>query len=252
MTFKISLEKRRSLVTGGSTGIGRACVLALAEAGADIVFTYLKSSGPAENLVEQARSMGAKAYAVRCDVTSLNDVKSLREEVVKELGGIDIIVNNAGAAIRRTPFLDAGDELWESSFQLNMMGMVRICREFIPIMAEEGFGRIINITSLAGTNGGIADSIHYASMKGAANTFTLGLANELASKGITVNAIAPGIVDTPFQEKTPGINLEKAKQLIPAGRVGIPEDIAPMVVYLASGIASFITGEIYHIDGGRR
>ncbi|OUM87192.1 MAG: hypothetical protein BAA01_08965 [Bacillus thermozeamaize] len=251
MAYTISLAGKVAVVTGGSTGIGRASVVALAEAGADVIFTYLASPAAAAETVEQTRPFGSKVKAVRCDVTKREDVEALKAQVLDEFGKVDILVNNAGAAIRRAPFLEGEEELWEQSFQLNVMGVVRCCQAFLPVMLQQKRGRIINISSLAAATGGIGNSVHYASMKGAVNTLTIGLANEFSPHGITVNAIAPGLIDTPFQVKTPGHDFEKARRSTPVRRIGVPEDIAPMVVYLASDQASFITGEIYHIDGGR-
>jgi len=252
MTFEIDLKERKAVVTGGGSGIGKASVLALAMAGADVAFTYLESNDSAYRVAEEVKNLGREAFPIKCDVTDLKDVDSLKEQAVSSLGGIDILVNNAGAALARVPFLEAEDELWQRSFQLNVMGVFRCCRAFLPQMIAKKFGRVINISSLAATNGGIPNSLHYASMKGAVNTMTIGLANQFSPMGITVNAIAPGIIDTPFQVKTPGIDFEKAARSMPAGRVGVPSDIAPMVVYLSSDYASLITGEIYHIDGGKR
>ncbi len=251
VAYSISLAGKVAVVTGGSTGIGRASVVALAEAGADVAFTYLASPEAAEETLELTKSFGTRVQAIRCDVTDRQDVEALKAQVLDEFGKVDILVNNAGAAIRRAPFLEGEEELWEQSFQLNVMGVVRCCQAFLPVMLQRNAGRIINISSVAAATGGIGNSTHYAAMKGAVNTLTIGLAKEFSPHGITVNAIAPGLIDTPFQVKTPGHDFERARRSTPVRRIGVPADIAPMVVYLASEQAAFITGEIYHIDGGR-
>lgn len=252
MAYTISLIGKVAVVTGGSTGIGRACTIALAHAGANVLFTYLASPGEARQTLEQASRLGGQVKSVRCDVMKREDVEALKEQVLSAFGKVDILVNNAGAAIQRTSFLQADEALWEQSFQLNLMGVVRCCQAFLPTMLQQRSGRIINISSRTAVTGGIGNtSVHYAAMKGAVNTLTIGLSNEFAAYGITVNAIAPGLTDTPFQNKIPGQNFEDARQTVPVRRIGLPEDIAPMVVFLASDQASFITGEIYHIDGGK-
>jgi len=249
MAFSIALTGQVAVVTGGSTGIGRATVVALAEAGADVAFTYHASPEAAAETLAQAQKYGTKVRAFRCDVTQNGQVAALREDVLAEFGRVDVLVNNAGAAIRRASFLEADEDLWEQTFQLNVMGIVRCSQAFVPSMLERRYGRIINISSIAPVTGG-KNSVHYAAMKGAVNALTIGMTKELSPQGITVNAIAPGLIDTPFQVKTPGHDFEKVARANPVRRIGVPEDIAPMVVFLASDKASFITGEIYAIDGG--
>jgi 3-oxoacyl-[acyl-carrier protein] reductase len=247
-----SLAGRVALVTGGSTGIGRSSALALAEAKAEVAITYLSSEAEAMAVVERIQGMGGKAIALKCDVTNLSDVQFTVQEVQTRLGRIDILVNNAGSAVRRCAFLESDDRLWKDTFELNLMGPVRCAKAVLPAMKKNRYGRIINISSIAPDHGGAAtQSIHYACAKGALNTFTVGLALDVAAYGITVNAIAPGFVDTPFQVKTPGHNLEETAKQIPLGRVGIPEDISPLVAFLASDDASYITGEVYRVSGGR-
>ena len=249
MAYSISLAGKVAVVTGGSTGIGRATVVALAEAGADVVFTYNASPEAAEETLALASPFGTKVRAFRCDVTQGEQVAALKEEVLEQFQKVDILVNNAGAAIRRALLLEGDEELWQQTFQLNVMGIVRCCQAFVPSMLEQNWGRIINISSVAPMTGGVK-SVHYVAMKGAVNAMTIGLAKELSPQGITVNAIAPGLIDTPFQVKTPGANFERVSRSNPVRRIGVPEDIAPMVVFLASDKSSFITGEIYAIDGG--
>lgn len=249
VAFAISLANKVAVVTGGSTGIGRATVVALAEAGADVAFTYNASPDAAEETLALARPYGTKVQAFRCDVTQSEQVAALKEEVLAQFQHVDILVNNAGAAIRRAAFLEGDEDLWQQTFQLNLMGIVRCSQAFVPSMLQRQSGRIINISSVAPVTGG-KNSVHYAAMKGAVNALTIGMAKELSPQGITVNAIAPGLIDTPFQVKTPGHDFERVRRANPVRRIGVPEDIAPMVVFLASDKASFITGEIYAIDGG--
>ncbi|MFO7263022.1 MAG: hypothetical protein A6D91_01980 [Bacillaceae bacterium G1] len=249
MAFTISLAGKVAVVTGGSTGIGRATVIALAEAGADVAFTYHASPEAAEETLALARRHGTKVQMFRCDVTQSEQVAALKNDVLEQFQRVDILVNNAGAAIRRAPFLEGDEALWEATFQLNVMGVVRCSQAFVPSMLERQYGRIINISSVAPVTGG-KHSVHYAAMKGAVNALTIGMAKELSPQGITVNAIAPGLIDTPFQVKTPGHDFAQVSRTNPVRRIGKPEDIAPMVVFLASEHASFITGEIYAIDGG--
>jgi 3-oxoacyl-[acyl-carrier protein] reductase len=244
------LENKRALVTGSSTGIGKAIAIRMAENGADVIVHYNSSPAEAEDTVAQVTATGRQAYLVQADLSHAAGSRKLEAEV-KKIGPVNILVNNVGAALSRTPFLEATDELWEKTYQVNIMSAVRSSRSFLPDMTAAGWGRIINISSIASRTGGQTHSVHYSCAKGGLNLFTLALAKEFGPLGITVNGIAPGLIDTPFQVKTPGMNFEKSAALTPVRRIGYPNDIAPLAVFLASDNASFITGETYFVTGGR-
>jgi 3-oxoacyl-[acyl-carrier protein] reductase len=244
------IRGKKALVTGASTGIGRAIALLLAREGADVVVHYHRSEEEARTVAGMANAEGVQAYLARADLTKAAEATRLVQEALDRFGRVDILINNAGGAIRRAPVTEASDALWEESFQLNVMSMVRMTRSVLPYMMEQNRGVIVNISSVAAQTGGF-QSVHYAAMKGAVNTLTKGVANEVATFGIRVNAVAPGLVDTPFHRKTPGQDFQKAARRIPLGRTGVPEDIAPLAVFLCSDEAAWITGEVFKVAGGQ-
>jgi 3-oxoacyl-[acyl-carrier protein] reductase len=245
-----SFTDKLALVTGSSTGIGKAVAIRMAENGADVVVHYNRSPEEAEDTAAKAAAAGRKAYVVQADLSHAAGSRKLEEEV-KKIGPVSILVNNVGAALSRTPFLEADDELWEKTFQVNVMSAVRASRSFLPDMIAAGWGRIINISSIAARTGGQMHSVHYSSAKGALNLFTLALSKEVGPMGVTVNGIGPGLIDTPFQVKTPGMSFQESAAKTPVRRIGYPDDIAPLAVFLASDEAGFITGETYYVTGGR-
>ncbi len=242
------LAGKAALVTGAARGIGKAIALALAKEGCDLVVADLDELG-IRRVAQEIEDLGRKALPVRVDVTSLEDVKRVFTLAVEKFGKLDILVNNAGI-IKRGTIEDHRDEDWELVMAVNLKGTYYCCREAARIMKLQNWGRIINISSVAGKTGDIASAPSYGPSKAAVNALTKSLARELAPFGITVNAVAPHAIET---EMTAEWTEEKRRAMIaqiPLGRMGKPEEVAAAVVFLASSEASFITGEILDVNGG--
>jgi 3-oxoacyl-[acyl-carrier protein] reductase len=248
--MNIDLSGKTALVTGGNTGIGRAIALALAQAGADVALTYF--SNPGEQTAAAIRALGRRSLALRMDATDSAEVNRVIPELARALGGhIDILVNNAGYMVGRVPVAEMSDEHWHNVIDVNLNSAFYCSRAVLPYM-RSAWGRIVNMSSLAARNGGGPGAVAYAAAKAGLLGLTRGLAKELASQGITVNAVAPGLIlETPFHET---FNTEEGRQAaiagIPLKRGGVPGDVAGAVLFLASDLAAFITGEITEINGG--
>jgi 3-oxoacyl-[acyl-carrier protein] reductase len=241
--MNIRIDGKVALVTGGGTGIGRAIALELARSGASVVVNYHTSQQAAEEVV--------KAIAVRADVTKKVEVQNLVKTAVEHFGRIDILINNAGDLIQRCPIVEMAEELWDAIMNLNVKGVFLVTQAVLPVMFQQGSGNIVNITSIAARNGGGGAAIAYAAAKGAVSTFTRGLAKEVVTQGIRVNAVAPGFILTKFHERnsTPE-QIKQATAATPLGRCGRPEEIVGAVLYLVSDYASFVTGETIDVNGG--
>jgi 3-oxoacyl-[acyl-carrier protein] reductase len=245
----IDLTGKAALVTGGSRGIGRACCLMLARAGASVAVNYRVETPSAELLVEEIERMGTEAFALAADVSQRADAEMLVDETVSRFGSIDILVNNAGIW-KSSPIEEMSDGEWAEMLAVNLTGVFHCTRAAVPPMKEAQSGRIINIASTAGQRGEAFCS-HYAATKGAMISFTKSLAAELAPDGILVNCVAPGWVVTDMtREDLLGARRESILQTIPLARAGTPEEIAGAVVYLASELSTFVTGEILNVNGG--
>jgi len=245
----IDLSGKSAVVTGGSRGIGRACCLALARAGARVCVNYRVESPSAELAVEEIENGGGEAFALAADVSRREEADMLVDEVAHRFGGLDILVNNAGIW-KGSPVDEMTDAEWEETMAINMTGTFFCTRAAVPFMKNARWGRIINVSSTAGQRGEAFHS-HYAASKGAMISFTKSLAVELAPHGITVNCVAPGWVATDMsQESLLGPEREAILATIPLGRVARPEEIAGAVAFLASDLASFVTGEILNVNGG--
>jgi len=240
-----ALDKRVALVTGGGTGIGRAVSLALAEHGSAVAVNYSRSKADAEGTVNEIRSRGGTAIAVRADISRLDEVDAMIAGVVRDLGRLDILVNNAGT----TKFIDhkdldaLTDDVWNRILAVNIKGTFFVSRAAAKVMTE---GRIINIGSVGGINGA-GSSIAYAASKAAVHVMTRSLARVLAPQ-ITVNTIAPGLIDTRWQAHNATQNATRVKTF-PSKRIGRPEDVAQMVLAFAMA-DNFITGQVVVVDGG--
>jgi len=241
----MELRNLKVLVTGGSRGIGRATALAFARKGCDVVVNYLHSEDRAKEVVEQIESMGRRAVAIRADVSNSMDCKELVERAVEFLERIDILVNNAGVFPKNFRITEISEEEWDWIISVNLKGVFNVTKLVVPGMIERRFGRIISVASIAGKSGGTV-GVAYAASKAGIIGFTRALARELAPYGITVNAVAPGPVDTEFL--SPEFK-EKAAKLSPQGRIARPEEIAHAIVFLAEN--DHITGEVININGGR-
>lgn len=243
----MDFKGKRILITGGGRGIGREIALAFAKKNA-LVFVCDISEGKAPTTVEEIVQFGGKGTFILMDVSMADQVSEAIKKVTGEWEAIDILVNNAG--ITRDNFLmRLKDEDWDNVIQVNLKGLFNVTRAVLPVMIKQRYGRIINISSVVGQMGNIGQT-NYAASKAGVLGFTKALAREVASRGITVNAIAPGYIDTEMTKSLSGSVKERLAQIIPIGRLGTTSDIAYGVLFLASDEASYITGHILNINGG--
>jgi 3-oxoacyl-[acyl-carrier protein] reductase len=246
--MQITLTDRVALVTGGSRGIGRAISLALAAAGATVVVNYRGNAAAADETVAAISAAGGKAIAIQADVANGDDVKRLFSEVTSAYGRLDILVNNAGIT-RDTLMMRMKDEDWDAVLDTNLKSQFLTTRAAISTMVRARYGRIINITSVVGLMGN-AGQANYAAAKAGIIGFTKSVAREIGSRSITVNAVAPGFIDTELTAVLNDDMREALKKQIPLGRLGSPEDVAGVVTFLASDQAAYITGQTFNCDGG--
>jgi 3-oxoacyl-[acyl-carrier protein] reductase len=245
------LKGQVALVTGASSGIGRATAAALAREGARVGVNYLKNQRGAEEAVEAIRQAGGEALAIHADVTRQHEVHALVAAVRKPWGRIDILVNNAGDLIARRTLADMTEEYWDEIMDLNLKSAFLCTQAVWEEMAARKSGCIINVTSIAGRNGGGPGVAAYAAAKGGLLTYTKGLAKELAPYGIRVNGIAPGVIATPYHERySPPELMAKMVTNIPLGRAGTAEEIADVILFLVSPAARYILGETVEVNGG--
>jgi NAD(P)-dependent dehydrogenase (short-subunit alcohol dehydrogenase family) len=243
----VSLAGRQAVVTGGASGIGRSICLRLARDGADVAILDLEAA-PA--VVEEVRALGRRALAVQADVSSSTDVGLAVERVHRELGPVQILVNDAGIA-NFVAFLQMTEEQWDRMIAVHLKGTFNCTRAILPDMMQAGWGRIVNISSVGGLRGAPALT-HYAAAKAGIIGFTKALAIEVGSHGITANAIAPGLIDTPLLRRSamPEAMIRSVAAQAPVGRIGSPEDVAAACGYLVSEEASFVTGQVLSPNGG--
>lgn len=247
----LDLTGKVALVTGASSGIGRATAELLAECGAAVAINYHQNEEGAKKAREAIEAKGGQAVAIQADVTRAADVRQLVDRASEELGPINILVNNAGSLVERLKFLELTEERWDYVMDLNLKSAFLCAQAVAPSMIERKAGAIINVSSIAGRNGGALGSIHYSTAKGGLITFTKGLAKELAAYGVRVNAVSPGVVDTAFHETFSTAEMMKGYvAAIPLGRVGTPAEVARVIAFLASGAANFMAGETIEINGG--
>ena len=240
-----------ALITGASSGIGRATAEAMAREGARVGVNYCKNQAGADETAETIRKAGGQALVARADVTRAAEVQAMVDAVRKEWGRIDILVNNAGDLLARRSLTEMTEEYWDQIMALNLKSVFLCVRAVWQEMAERKTGCIINVTSIAGRNGGGPGAAAYAAAKGGLLTYTKGLAKELAPHGIRVNGIAPGVIATPYHERyTPGEVFQRIVASIPLGRAGTSEEIADVIVFLASPAARYIIGETVEVNGG--
>lgn len=236
-------------VTGGSRGIGRAIVTAMANAGANVAFTYQSSKETADALARSLETeKGVRCKAYQANVASAEEMKNAVKQVLSEFGPITILVNNAGITRDRS-FLKMSKENWDEVMRVNLDGVFYTTQLVAQDMVGAGWGRIINISSIVGQTGNFGQT-NYAATKGAVISFTESLARELARKGVTVNAVAPGFIETDMVSGMPETALNQVKAMTPMGRLGKPEEIADAVVFLASPKASYVTGQVLGVNGG--
>ena len=245
------LEGKIVLITGASSGIGRATAEVMAREGARVGVNYLKNQRGAEEAVEAIRKAGGEALAIRADVTRREEVHALVAAVRKQWGRIDILVNNAGDMIGRRTLANMTEEYWDQVMDLNLKSVFLCTQAVWEEMAARKSGHIINVSSIAGRNGGGVGVAAYATAKGGLITYTKGLAKELAPHGIRVNGVAPGVIATPFHERHTSPELmARLVANIPDGRTGTSEEIAEVILFLVSPAARYIQGETVEVNGG--
>lgn len=244
----MNLAGRTALVTGGSRGIGRAIVGALARAGARVAFVYQSNATAADQLVTELREQQCEAVAHQADVKSKAAADATVQKVLEGWGKLDILVNNAGI-IRDTLLATMADEQWHDVIDTNLTSVFNFCQAVTRPMMSARYGRIINMSSVAAEFGNKGQT-NYAASKGGVEGFTRCLAKELASRGVTVNAVAPGFIETDMTAAVRNAAGDEIKKAIPARRLGKPDDIAQAVLFLAGEGASYITGQVLKVDGG--
>lgn len=242
------LKDKVALVTGASRGIGRAIALSLAEAGADVVINYSGNEAKANEVAAEIEKMGRRALAIRANVAEFAQVEQMVEQVLSHYGKLDILVNNAGIT-RDNLIMRMKEEDWDLVIDTNLKGVFNCIKAVTRPMMKQRSGRIINISSVVGVMGN-AGQANYVAAKAGVIGLTKSMAKELASRGITVNAVAPGFIETDMTDVLGENVREELMKLIPLSRLGKPEDVAHLVRFLASSGADYITGQVIHVDGG--
>ena len=242
-------ENKTILITGGASGIGRATAMIFAREGSNVIIADIDATG-AETTAAAARKSNARAKALAVDVTERPSVDAMVARGIEIFGRIDFLFNSAGAAGRRSSFLDIDADLWRKTYALNVDGVFNTMQSLLPHMIENNHGVIVNIASMAHRRGGPGHSTHYASAKGAVVTLTMGVAREFVDHGIRALSISPGPIDTAFQE----VSSPELKQLmtddVPMKRMGTPEEIGEMVLFMCSDACEFMTADTVYINGG--
>lgn len=242
------LKGKNAIVTGASRGIGKAIALKFAELGANVVLNYRSDVNSVNEVVKEIESKGVKAIAVQGDVSNFDDAKKIIDQAIEELGSIDILVNNAGIT-KDSLIMRMKEEEFDKVIEVNLKGVFNCVKHAVPVMMKQKSGRIINISSVVGLSGN-AGQANYAAAKAGIIGLTKSIAKEIASRGVTVNSIAPGFIETDMT----GVLTEKVKETIktniPLKRLGSPEDIANTAAFLASDMAGYITGQVISVDGG--
>lgn len=244
----MSLQNKTAVVTGGSRGIGRAICIKLAEAGANVVTCYAHGAEGANETVKLCEELGVKALAVQADVAVADDVTRLIDTVKEQFGTIDILVNNAGIT-RDNLLLKMNEDDFDQVINTNLKGAFLCIKGVSKLMLKQRAGRIINISSVVGVRGN-AGQVNYSASKAGIIGMTKSAAKELATRGITVNAVAPGFIETDMTAKLPEAVVEETLKSIPMKAVGKADDIANLVAFLASDEAGYITGQVICVDGG--
>jgi len=244
----LPLHGLKALVTGASRGIGKEIALALAEAGASVAINYRSSEEGAAEVAKKIEELGVSSWIYPADISDYNETVKMKEQIEKYFGKIDILVNNAGVNVDKL-FVNMDQNTWNRVISVNLNGVFNCCNVFKEDLMESNHGRIINITSIVGQMGNVGQ-VNYAASKAGIIGLTKALAKEFARNSITVNAIAPGFIETDMLLGVPDKVKEKLLTQIPARRFGRPEEVAQAVTYLASHNAAYITGHVLNINGG--
>ena len=244
----MNLTGKVALVTGASRGIGQAAAIELAKAGADIIVNFIGNEAVAQETVEAIEALGRKAIKIKANVGDADDVQAMVDEAHATFGHIDILVNNAGIT-RDGLLIRMKDSDWDEVLNINLKGVYLVTKAVAKLMVKQRAGRIINMTSVSGVTGNVGQA-NYAAAKAGVIGFTKTCAKELAARGITVNAVAPGFIETAMTDVLPEKIKEGLAATVPLGRMGQPEEIAGVVTFLASDFASYITGQVLNVDGG--
>jgi len=245
------LKNRAVLITGASSGIGAALARAFAAQGAHLALHFNSHENEARALADEVAGDGRKPLLVRADLSKRGEARRMVEEAAAGLGGIDVLINNAGGLGERRPILEVDDALFDLVYDLNVRSIIATTQAAIPHFEKRGGGNIINVGSVAGIDGGGAGASVYSSAKAAVHNLTRHLARDLAKKNIRVNTVAPGAIATPFHARTPKERLDAMRGATPLGRIGEAGDCVGAFLFLASNeLSGFITGNIVHVNGG--
>jgi 3-oxoacyl-[acyl-carrier protein] reductase len=246
------LSGKLVVITGASTGIGAAVAKGLAAEGGHIAAHYNRSEREARAVADAIKAAGGAVHLVKGDLSDSGETRRVIEAGVEALGGIDILINNAGSLIRRTPFEELSDELIDQVLDLNVRSVIAASQAALPHLERRGGGSIINVGSIAGVGGGGPGASIYGAAKGFVHNLTRHLAGLYAAKNIRVNAVAPGVIATPFHAATPPERMEAMRKTIPMGRVGAAEDCVGAFLFLASDrMSGYVTGQTIHVNGGQ-
>ncbi|WP_244833065.1 3-oxoacyl-[acyl-carrier-protein] reductase [Clostridium sp. BJN0001] len=242
------LEGKCAIVTGASRGIGKAIAIKLASLGASIVINYRSSESEAENVAKEVKKFGVEAMLVKADISNIEEAEKLVKEAKEKFGKIDIMVNNAGIT-KDGLIMRMKEEDFDNVIRVNLKGVFNCLKSITPVMMRQKHGKIINLSSVVGISGN-AGQVNYAASKAGVIGMTKSLAKEIGSRGINVNAVAPGFIETDMTDKLGEKLKQEAVNNIPLKRLGKPEDVAEVVSFLASDEASYVTGQVIHVDGG--
>ncbi|MDZ4164928.1 MAG: SDR family NAD(P)-dependent oxidoreductase [Smithellaceae bacterium] len=245
------LEGKNAIVTGGSQGIGESCALEFAREGANVCFTYRRHEEEARKLEAEIRGMGRIGLALKCDTSSFADAQRVVQEALAAMGRVDILVNNAGMNWDGVSW-KMTEEQWDRVIEVNLKGYFNFVRHVAPLLKEQKYGKIINITSINGLRGKFGQT-NYSASKAGIIGYTKALAKELGGFGVNVNAVAPGLIETSMLRESEAREkvIDLALNEIVLNRVGQPEDVAAVIVFLASDKARHVTGEVIKVDGGQ-